>query len=419
MNITAQAPAGLSRTRTDRRGPDAVRLYPTLGLLLVLLASTVQNFAGVAAGLLFAISMGELRGGRIPIGGFAGAFFVAAAYAALRTILPSPIPATVQIEEAVRFASFAVIAAAAVRMRINELIRVMTLFLVLMACLYPVYLLTGWFSIVDAAEVQRFSGILPHANHLGYISASTAVALVYLKFARNFTMTHFWLLIALCGGLIVASRSSGGLLVLVAGLAAIPISVRPNFKRVAFSFFGIVVAIGLLLSPIGQLAIEKLQGFDVGTMLTRSSRHEFGNQGSFAWRLSYWLAIVDSHVANGPTSIAFGQGGGATTEGHRVFSFMQRDTHSDFVRVFVEYGLIGLVLVYGMLVRPVIRAGAKLVGLVIFFGPMLAGNSLISTPVMIVLITMIVLLSKVNGRWQRESQNFPLNAAAKRNRQYR
>src|SRR5690606_32368571 len=117
-----------------RPGNGSVRPHVTLGLLIVLAASTIHNFAGLGAGLIFAVAMGEFRTGRFPSGGFATAFYAAAGYAASRSILPSPVSTAVQIEEVARFATFGMIAPALLRVRVDELAKATTIFITITGC---------------------------------------------------------------------------------------------------------------------------------------------------------------------------------------------------------------------------------------------------------------------------------------------
>ncbi len=372
-----------------------VRLGYVAAVLLCLIAACVQNYVGALAAMGFALTAGVVQNGRLAFGRLSVAFGLLALFVVARSLLPSQLPMYVQLEEALRYLAFAFFATAVARMRIAELVLAASLWIVIIALPYPAYLYFDAFSIADSAGAVRYSSILPHANHLGYVAGAILIGLSYLHFAKVTAVPRYWLLAFLGVALVVASRSSGGVIFVVVGLSSLPLAMGLSRRTVLLAVLGAIAVALLMFSPLGEAAMDKLLNFDLRTVTQKAQRYQFGNQGSsFAWRLSYWLAMIDANIASGPLYTLFGQGGGATGLSNRVFSFMNKDPHSDIVRLFVEFGAIGLVLVLFAFIKVCLASRTPLIAGVILFTPMLTGNSLTSSPVILVLIIMLVALDK-------------------------
>lgn len=361
-------------------------------LLSVFLLATIHNYLGVIAALTLGATLTNLRKGRLFWGGLAPALYIAATFAAARMLIPSAQTMSGQAQEVVRFIAFAIFSTVIWRTSTGSMVRVLKLFFLIMLILLPIYLVTGAFGVIDASGARRFAGLMPYANHLGYIAASTALTLAYLVQTGVAPKNVGFMLVALIC-LIIATQSSGALLVLTLGLAALALKLRMSPRRLVGSLVG-AAAIGVMLSsPIGQLALEKLAVIDLDTVLAKSENYKFGDQGSsLAWRFSYWTAMFNAQIESGRIAVLFGQGGGAATLGDELYFFMNKDPHSDFVKLFIEYGVIGGALLLAMLARSVWLSGAGILGLVIFFGPMLTGNSFTSSAVIFVLICNVKIL---------------------------
>ncbi len=376
------------------RAASQARLEWTICLFMVMVMATVHNFAGVFAAIAYGVAVGEVRNGRLRISGFAGAFWLVAIYAAIRLALPSQVDIVAQTEEVIRFAAIAMFAASLQRHRIREMMNALTLFLFLMLALLPLSFVTDAFSIVDASGVRRFAGLMPHANHLGYVAAVTAVGLIYLRERSGLGGAQLWATILCAFLLVIITRSSGSLIVIVLGMAMLPISLKPTAKRMVITVALVAVIVGLMLSPYGQFVIEKISVVDVDSVVRGAQIHNFGNQGSsFGWRLSYWIALLNSLIEQGTLKILFGEGGAATTLDQAIYYYIDKDPHSDLVKVFVEYGAIGFVVIFTAILRAGWSSRATFIGLAILIGPMLAGNSLTSPSVMFVMLTVLAILS--------------------------
>ena len=359
-------------------------------VVLTLVVSSFHNFAGVGwillVGLLSLLSVGLV----LPRRGFAAALLLVSVAVAVLALLPNTAPFSSRIEEAVRFLAFAVFAVLVSRMSLKTLATSIVIFMTIVFLTDLAFIATGGFAIVDSAGRLRFSSILSHANHLGYICAGVLIIYVvqFRALPGSLHLRGFVILSAVLA--IYTSQSAGAVLVAVLGIAVALIVPSISLRRVPHLLAALVVLFVMLQLPPVLAAVEKILIVDLSTAASRAERLAFGAQGSsFAWRISYWLALIDANASSGAFHLYFGQGGGATSAGNRTFFFVSHDPHSDLIKVFVEYGLVGLALIFGILVTAVIRHGPGLVPTAVLIGPMLAGNSLTTTAVTTALIALV------------------------------
>lgn len=371
-------------------------------IFLIVFSGMVHNFAGVFAALLFACFYGPLRRGAIPLTGLCGTFVAIAAFSLGRAFVPGFTGIATQFEEPVRYLSYALFASCLLTLPRETMVKAMAVVMLFSLALYPIFVVTGQFGVMDASGNERFAAYMPHANHLGY--SATAIAItgiyVYLSGAR----------IPFLGPMILAgianvllSESSGAFLVLTAGLMTLPLSQRSVVSGIAL-FLGILVvgSVVLFSTSFGISAIEKILAVDFYTVARRAESFTFGNQGSsFAWRLSYWRAMISAQIDAGYIAVLLGQGGGAGAQDAGLYFFMGKDPHSDFVKVFLEFGLIGVAIVFGALMLHILRRSNRLVRAIVLFGPMATANSLASPVVMfIIIICLFVLVSPQSRKSQ-------------------
>jgi len=363
-------------------------------MFIVLVAASLHNFLGILASLAFSAANGSLLRRHIHIGWFSGAFYLIAAYVLIRSAFPSLVPFLVQSQEAARFIAFAVFAYATQRMRVNEIALALMLFIGFLLMPFALDLATGAF----LSDGYRYRSLMPHANHLGYVCAIILITFIYLHFHRIYSPRGFYPFVAVTLAMLALSKSSGALFVLLLGVLMIFLSFRLSATRLMYAAAAVGAVVAALQTPAGQYALEKITVSDLDLIVQKAQDHEFGNQGSsFAWRMSYWIAMIDAQFDAGSAIVLFGQGGGATGGGNRVFDFASKDPHSDFVRVFIEYGVVGSLLMLVALMRSCLRTGAVTLSAVILFGPMLTGNSIISPPVMFPILMSLFLIKTLLG----------------------
>lgn len=362
------------------------------GMLLVLVAATLHNSLGILAAIVFAAANGSLLRRRLNVGWFSGAFYLIAAYVLVRALFPSLVPFLAQSQEVVRFVAFAIFAYALHRLRVQEIALTLMLFLAFLLLPFALDLATGAFLSGD----YRYRSLMPHANHLGYVCATVLITFLYLHFSRLYSPRGLYVFLAAALGMLVASKSSGALFVFMAGVLMIFLSFRFSVTRLVYAAMAVVAVVMALQTPLGQYALEKITVSDLDLIVEKARSHQFGNQGSsFAWRMSYWIAMIEAQFDSGSAIVLFGQGGGSTGDGNRVFDFISKDPHSDFVRLFIEYGVVGSLLILALLARGCMKAGPVALAMVILFGPMLTGNSIISPPVMFPILMNLFLLKSL------------------------
>ena len=407
------------RQAAVRASAQAVRPSYVTALLICFAAAAIQNFLGILVVILFALQAGIVKKGKLHLNFLAGAFLVIALAVAARAALPSQMSLAVQSQEAVRYLAFGLFAASLSKVRPAELIAALSIWISLNILTYPIYVFTGLFATLDATEVIRFSGLLPHANHLGYVAGSVLIGFLYLQFSGRMQIRYLLAICLMSVFILVATRSSGSLLYVAVGVGALAIAVKPSARTIAIVVLAGILVTGLLLSPIGQQAIDKLLNFDFRTVLVKSQNYNFGNQGSsFAWRLSYWIALIEANINSGPFYTIFGQGGGSTGLNNRIFSFMRHDPHSDYVRIFFEIGLSGFIVTYAALIWACAKSRATVISYAIIFLPMLSSNTIANSSVMFVIIVLFWALHS-SGFFDATKKNIPFNATAGRDRQYR
>lgn len=243
------------------------------------------------------------------------------------------------------------------------------------------YLANGSFSGVDSSGNIRFQSIFPHANHLSYASATLFAAFILVK-PTNSNIIFISIAVILLSSIFL-SESAGGIVYLFVLLAGKYLVV--DSKSLSLLIFGISIVIAIILSWASGYAdaiVERFTNFHLGRSLTQSYEYSFGNQGtSLGWRVSYWAAIFREFHSENRFDIIFGLGPQTTTSGSRVYWFMQKDVHNDYLRTLVEFGYMGLVSLLTSQFFLVLVSKRKLLVAVMIFMPLIAGNSLYSISV--------------------------------------
>ena len=113
--------------------------------------------------------------------------------------------------------------------------------------------------------------------------------------------------------------------------------------------------------------------------------YEPGGYGSFLWRLIYWVQILQSFLANNAIVLFFGEGIDTLTKNNYLYPFMYTDPHNDYLKVLVEFGFLGLTLLFALLAR-VYFILKKLDILIILMCPLFFANIIVSWPFNLVII---------------------------------
>jgi predicted secreted protein len=183
----------------------------------------------------------------------------------------------------------------------------------------------------------RSHSFLSHPNSAASILAGLLVACIWLRWFSDEGFDARWVLLYAVG--LVATRSFGGLIAAVVGIVVLAGFNARLQRRSIIPLLVSLVLLGLFYaeSPIGSARVAEL------AQTTSPSQALSGDvTNSLDWRFRQWQILVDV----GLKQPWLGYGLGTTS------SDVDPDgelPHSDFVRLFVEFGVVGLVAVGGLL----------------------------------------------------------------------
>lgn len=229
-------------------------------------------------------------------------------------------------------------------------------------------------------ELGRYQGILQHANHLAYF---LDICIYFVIIHRPFNNKVRTLLLI---GLIVSlglTKSSGGILVFLTLLAYnLFLSNAISFNRKAALLFYFVAGSFLVLNYSEKVAqqMESLNYLSFEFLEERTENFNGGGYGSVVWRIVYWTKILVTFFEEPLQRILFGIGVDHLTEGNMPYPFMKKDPHNDFVKVLVEFGVLGFLL-FLKFFRSLYLAVFRNFNLIILIAiPMFFGNVIVNFP---------------------------------------
>jgi O-antigen ligase len=204
---------------------------------------------------------------------------------------------------------------------------------------------------------------------------------------------------------LVLTKSTGGLLVLIALLAYnAVITKRISFgKKVTFftlSLLGFIVAINFsekiayqvqsisYLTP--DFIMERVDNYIVDGV-TRA-----GGYGSVVWRIIYWSKLLFTFFGETWIKITLGLGVDHLTKGYMPYDFMDKDPHNDFIKVLMEFGIIGLVLFFYFFKKVYNVLGKNFNIIILMIVPMFFGNAIVNFPFNVTLILILMYEYKQN-----------------------
>lgn len=356
-----------------------------VSLVAVYVLGALHNFAGIALCGLLLLSQMSRHSIRLDV--TARAILVATAVVVTSALLPLAAPFSVRIEEAARFLGLAAFATYLTSIRKNSAHSALVVISAILIATAVLYVIFGVFGRIASSGQHRFQSFTPHANHLAYACAMIALYLCHVG-PQRFRCRLCWLALVLgMLFLIILTRSSGGIFVVTVGIVVIAVRRARGLARFAV-FSAIPIAIFALLQvDVFSDGIKKILVTDFNETQRRALLLNFGDQGSsFAWRLSYWQAMLAQQVRDGWASILFGYGGGSTSSENRLLPFMRHDPHSDVVKLIFEYGIVGGSIIMAAIMQALWRSRAPVLLLIMFIGSIVAGNSIGSMSVMCTLL---------------------------------
>ncbi len=247
---------------------------------------------------------------------------------------------------------------------------------------------------VSQIQHSRFEFIFDHSNHLAYVCV--LLTLYFLVLFKS-TKAKKYAFIALIGIVILFSKSTGGLLTysILIIYNIFGRNMGGVFKKLVIivpTVFLLIVLMSLSDRFIQQLAF--LEYYNFSFILERVEGHQAGGVGSGLWRIIHWLSILANFFNEHIIKILFGLGFDTMTRGHYHYSFMITDPHNDFVKIFVEIGIIGFIIFLYLYRKFILYIPKTYYFLIVTLVPMMLGNIIVNFPYMFVFTIIIVILLK-------------------------
>ncbi|UCZ56527.1 O-antigen ligase family protein [Desulfurispirillum indicum] len=208
---------------------------------------------------------------------------------------------------------------------INSLYKAYTLVVIvqIVSCLFQYFVME-----VD----RRLYGTLINSNHVSYLIVPYfSLCLVYYRqYVRSFFIFLFGVFL---GGM------GGAISLLIVSILYFLFTVRLKYKLLGALALSVFITIAV--STQTERIDEQVQG--MSNIHERIETGRPGGSGSLLWRVVTWRLMVDELVERG----GLVQGMGieyASLASPYFLSASIREPHNDYVRVLLEFGVIGLVL---------------------------------------------------------------------------
>ena len=369
----------------------------SLVLFLCFVLSTQNNFFGVAVAF-FAYSVFALgfRFNKIAL-----PIILLAMLSFVHLLIPAPTDFMVRFEDAVRYLGLALFTITASRLNGDQIWNVLTLIVMVLIVPLPLFIITGDFGRFDESLDYRYTSILVHPNHVGYVSVSMIMYLVYNFVDSGYKRKYSLILILLLMAALSFSESTNAILTLAISLSVF----FATRVRSAAQIFAILVATPILVillsvTPAFADLIIKFRNIDLMNIIQGSYEYKFGgHNSSLAWRLSYWSAIIREHFQSDLHRIALGYGGGATSFGNYIYFFMYKDPHNDLLSFLIDYGLLFGSIMFVMIFYVARYSPLPISFVIAIVLPMMTGNISSSFPVIAVYI--LAVMGSIKSRGSR------------------
>lgn len=306
-------------------------------------------------------------------------FGVVCLYVLLSGVLAGHSSLALGVEESVRYFSYLCIFFLlwASRGRAHQLV-CLFLAVTVMATL-PVHVALDAFS-----HQGRFQSYFDHPNHLAYACVFALAAMLAAERDERLSLgLHAGAITGLLVG-VLASRSSAGFIMLLIVLGLTFGQGRHLGQKIGLLVFSaVLIGVIFVTSSAFDILMQKVSAVDLDYAVERAHRENFGGYGSGMWRLTYWLAIVDAITARGFTALAIGLGAGTATAGHYAFSFMNTDPHNDYIKLLLEYGVVGGLLIFSVLLLTINACGQRFLVTAIFLTALVFGNTITNASTML------------------------------------
>ncbi len=229
-------------------------------------------------------------------------------------------------------------------------------------------------------ELGRYQNIFSHANHLAYV---LVMCIYFLYFYKPFISWWKYLFLGSLFVSLILTKSSGAMLVLLGLWAFYLIKTKKISYIKKLIFISVFIGLSLLILNFSEKISSQIDTIDYlnwDFLIERVEALKFGGYGSFIWRIVYWLKILTSFLAEPIHKIFFGLGVDSLTKGNMPYEYMYKDPHNDFLKILVEFGILGLLLFIGFIVR-IYYLNKKNLNLIILLTiPLLFGNTIVNFP---------------------------------------
>ena len=240
---------------------------------------------------------------------------------------------------------------------------------------------------------DRGASIFMHSNHFAYVLVISIVFL--LKTKASFVKLILFL--GLFSSLIMTNTTGGFLTLVVVLLHHYQNKIKSSYVKIPIIVFVLLfLVIGFSFSDKITEQINSLQYLDWKFIKEKALIARPGGYGSFMWRVIYWAQILIVFFDNNFIIILIGEGIDSLTKANRdMYSFLYTDPHNDFVKILVEYGVLGFSLFAFLLYRFYSFLGKRMDILLILVIPLFFDNMIVNWSYNIVFLLYLTYFYKV------------------------
>lgn len=281
------------------------------------------------------------------------------------------------------YASFALYLATLSRYSIRTLFKIILVFFVIS---FPLL-------FFQMLVYERYYHIFLHPNYFAYVLVICLMLFIKEKLFLNIRPIICLILIA---SLIMTKASGAILTLLVFLLFHYRAKLKSFYIRIPIIAISLLfVIIGFSFSPKIIEQINSLQYLDWTFIKDKALSAQPGGYGSFIWRVIYWTQILFAFFDNSTITILFGEGIDSLTKANRgMYSFLYTDPHNDFLKILVEYGILGFSLFILLLYRFYSFLGKRVDILLIIVIPFFFDNMLVNWSYNVVFLLYITYIYK-------------------------
>lgn len=265
------------------------------------------------------------------------------------------------------------------------------------------FVLTIPVGIYQFFEWGRYRNTWDHSNHLAYVLSMSIYFFVFHKPFKNKRINLFCIIGLMIS--LILTTSTGGLLVLLALLAYNAVKSKRISSAKKLTLFITLIIVTLLAVNFSEKIAYQLNSVNFLTwdfikerieIYTIDGVNRAGGFGSFVWRIIYWSKLVATFFSEPFLQVTFGVGVDHLTKGNMPYEFMDKDPHNDFIKVLLEYGVIGMLLFLSFFRKMYIVMNKNFNIIILMAVPMVFGNAIVNYPFNMTLILILMYEFKKN-----------------------